>query len=95
MGNFYDGWLESGIQDMYDDQDERAERIAYSIEEDLAPDGRFYPFTPSNWAEATSQMGMDEHLQDIDPATAPQQLRDKVQEYWYDVAQVVNERDCE
>lgn len=95
MGNFYDGWLESGIQDMYDDQDERAERIAYSIEEDLKPDGRFYPFFAPNWAEAISQMGMAEELQDIDPATAPQELRDKVKEYWYDVAQVVNERDCE
>lgn len=95
MGNFYDGWLESGIQDAYDDYENRAERIAYSVEEDLKPDGRFYPFTPSNWAEAASQMGMEEEIQDLDPATAPQELRDKVQAYWEDVAQVVNERDCE
>jgi len=94
MGNFYDGWLESGIQDMYDDQDERAERIAYEVEQDLKPDGRFYPFTAPNWAEAISQMGMEEHLQDIDPSAAPQELRDKVQEYWYEVAVHVNERDC-
>jgi hypothetical protein len=95
MGNFYDGWLESGIQDMYDDQDDRAERMAYYIEQDLKPDGRFYPFFAPNWAEAIAQMGMAEELQDIDPATAPQELRDKVEAYWYDVAERVNERDCE
>jgi hypothetical protein len=95
MGNFYDGWLESGIQDAYDDQDERAERIAYEVDQDLKPDGRFYPFDASNWAEAISQMGMEEHLQDIDPSAAPQELRDKVQEYWYEVAVHVNERDCD
>ena len=95
MGNFYDGWLESGIQDMYDDQDDRAERIAYSIAEDLRPDGRFYPFTRMNWAEAVSELGFAEELQDIDPATATQELRDKVQAYWEEVAQIVNERDCE
>jgi hypothetical protein len=95
MGNFYDGWLESGIQDAYDDYEDRAERIAYEVDVDLREGGRFYPLNPSNWAEATSQMGMDEALQDIDPQTAPQELRDKVAEYWYDVAVVVNERDCD
>jgi hypothetical protein len=95
MGNFYDGWLESGIQDAYDDQDERAERVAYSIMEDLQPDGRFYPFEQDNWAEAISQMGLAEELQEINPLAAPQELRDKVQGYWEDVAQVVNERDCD
>ena len=94
MGNFYDGWLESGIQDAYDDQDERAERIAYEVEQDLKPDGRFYAFEQSNWAEAISQMGLDEELQDIDPSAASQELRDKVQDYWYEVAVHVNERDC-
>lgn len=95
MGNFYDGWLESGIQDAYDDYDSRAERIAFEVEQDLAPDGRFYPLNPDNWAEAISQMGMDEELMNLDPQTAPQELRDKVEEYWEDVAQTVNERDCE
>lgn len=95
MGNFYDGWLESGIQDAYDDYEDRAERIAYEVEQDLKPDGRFYPFTAPNWAEAASQLGMAEEIQDLDPKTAPQELRDKIQEYWEDVAQVVNERDCE
>jgi hypothetical protein len=94
MGNMYDGWLESGIQDGYDDQDRRAEEIAYWVEADLKPDGRFYPFSAPNWAEAIAQMGMAEELQDIDPVSAPQELRDKVVDYWYDVAERVNERDC-
>lgn len=93
MGNFYDGWLESGIQDAYDDQDERAERVAYEVEQDLKPDGRFYPFDPSNWAEATSQMGMAEEISEMDPSAAPQELRDKVEIYWNEVAIYVNERD--
>ena len=90
----YDGWLESGIQDSYDDYEDRAERIAYEVEQDLKPDGRFYAFEQSNWAEAISQMGLDEELQDIDPSAASQELRDKVQDYWYEVAVHVNERDC-
>jgi hypothetical protein len=94
MMSNYDGWLESGIQDAYDDQDERAERIAYEVEQDLKPDGRFYPFSASNWAEATSEMGMAEEISDMDPSAAPQELRDKVEIYWYEVAVHVNERDC-
>ena len=91
----YDGWLESGIQDAYDDYEDRAERVAYEVEQDLKPNGRFYPFTSLNWAEAISQMGLAEELQDIDPKTAPQELRDKVQGYWEEAAQIVNERDCD
>lgn len=91
----YDSWLESGIQDAYDDQEDRAERIEYEVEQDLKPDGRFYPFKQHNWAEAISQMGMAEELQDIDPLTAPLELKEKVEAYWYDVAVYVNERDCE
>ena len=94
MGNFYDGWLESGIQDAYDDQDERAERVAYEVDVDLKPGGRFYPFDASNWAEATSQMGMAEEISEMNPSAAPQELRDKVEQYWYEVAVHVNERDC-
>ena len=95
MGNFYDGWLESGIQDRYDDQDSRAEEIAYWVEADLKPEGRCYPFFAPNWAEAISQLGLAEELQDIDPVTAAQELRDKVVAYWYDVAERINERDCQ
>lgn len=91
----YDSWLESDIQDAYDDQEDRAERIEYEVEQDLKPDGRFYPFNQHNWAEAISQMGMAEELQDIDPLTAPLELKEKVEAYWYDVAVYVNERDCE
>ena len=93
MGNFYDGWLESGIQDYYDDSDERGERIDYEVEQDLKPDGRFYPFTQMNWAEATSELHMAEEISDMNPADAPQELRDKVQQYWHDIAVRVNERD--
>jgi hypothetical protein len=95
MGNMYDGWLESGIQDRYDDQDSRAEEIAYWVEQDLKPDGRCYPFTRMHWAEAISQLGLAEELQDNDIPIAPQELRDKVVAYWYDVAEHINERDCE
>jgi hypothetical protein len=95
MGNFYDGWLESGIQDRYDDQDDRAEEIAYWVEQDLKPEGRCYPFTRINWAEAVSELGLAEELGDIDIPTAPQELRDKVLAYWYDVAERINERDCQ
>jgi hypothetical protein len=95
MGNMYDGWLESGIQDRYDDQDSRAEEIAYWVEQDLKPDGRCYPFTRMHWAEAISHLGLAEELQDNDIPIAPQELRDKVVAYWYDVAEHINERDCE
>ena len=95
MGNFYDGWLESGIQDAYDDYEDRAERIAYEVEQDLKPDGRFYPFSRMNWAEAISELGLAEELQDIDIPTAAEELRKKVVAYWYGVAERVNERDCD
>ena len=93
MGNGYDGWLESGIQDMYDDQEERSEYIAWKVEEVMKEGEEFYPFEQGNWAEAISQMLMEEHLQDIDPKTAPQELRDKVEQYWLDCATHCVERD--
>lgn len=93
MGNFYDGWLESGIQDMYDDSDEFYERVEYEAKCDLQPNGRFYPFTQMNWAEATSELGMAEEISDMNPADAPQELRDKVVEYWYELALRVNEKE--
>jgi hypothetical protein len=93
MGNFYDGWLESGIQDAYDDYEEREERVAYEVEQDLKQGGRFYPFTQINWAEATSELNMAEEISDMNPDAAPKELRDKVQQYWHDVAVRVNERD--
>ena len=94
MGNMYDGWLESGIQDAYDDQDSRAEEIAYWVEQDIKPDGRCYPFSRMHWAEAISELGLAEELGDIDIPTATQELRDKVVAYWYGVAEHINERDC-
>ena len=40
-------------------------------------------------------MGMAEEISEMDPSAAPQELRDKVEQYWYEVAVRVNERDCE
>lgn len=93
MGNFYDGWLESGIQDAYDDYEEFHERVEYEANEDLKQGGRFYPFTSMNWAEATSELGMAEEISDMNPADAPQELRDKVVEYWHELALRVNEKE--
>jgi hypothetical protein len=93
MGNFYDGWLESGIQDAYDDYEEFHERVEYETNEDLKQGSRFYPFTQMNWAEATSELGMAEEISDMNPADATQELRDKVVKYWYELALRVNEKD--
>jgi hypothetical protein len=83
----YDSWLESGIQDRYEEEERCSEYVAEEMVEQMKKGGRFHPFERFNWAEAISELRLDDELQDINIETADPAIRLQVEKYWEEIAE--------